>query len=71
MQLEIEIQAADILQMSGDECPLLWSMVHMQVKGVGEEEGSDMACRWYSDFMGEECSAIISGRYDAGIPSNI
>ena len=66
MQLETEIGAADILHMPGDECPLLWSMVHMQVKGVGEEEGSDMARRWYRDFMEGECGATISGRYMLG-----
>lgn len=54
--------------MSGDECTLLWPMVHMQVKGAGGEEGSDMACRWYRDLEREgECSATISGRSMLGI----
>lgn len=38
-------------------------MVHVQVKRAGEEEGSDMACRWYRGLMREgERSATISGR---------
>lgn len=54
--------------MSGDECPLLRSMVHMQVKRAGEVEGSAIACRWYRDLMREgECSATVSGRWMLGI----
>ena len=65
---KVEIRAADILQMAGDECPLLWSMGHMQVKRAGEVEWSAIACRWYRDLMREgECSATISGRWMLGI----